>query len=76
MSEPTSEPLVAVVIETRACNIRMDGAGASEERAFALWKQVVDYLQGDKAMLANATGFQFEQADEAMHDKLPGGWAG
>lgn len=66
-----------VVIETRGVNVTLDGPGATEERAYALWQRVFAYQvsKGRVELEANAMGFQIEQSNEWRNDNLPGGAA-
>jgi hypothetical protein len=75
-AEVDAVPFV-VSIETRGINIRLEGVGASEARALALWKAVAEHQDSVPTRIegGSVAGFQFEQGDEALHDRLPGGWA-
>jgi hypothetical protein len=65
-----------VEISTPTASVVLDGLGATPAAAYALWAAVADFQQRNPPrgqLGGSVNGFQIEQADEALADKLPGG---
>lgn len=84
--EPTSEPDgpvpsvealgLRIEIVTANASVVLDGVGATEARAYALWASVRRHqLSNERSRLTGGSvnGFQIEQADEGLNNRLPGG---
>lgn len=69
-----------VIIETPALTVRLDGAGDLVAIALRTWREVYADLQQSAAAQrpeirgGSVSGFQLEQATEALTERLPGGW--